>query len=74
MSDICMHKVACRLKESSELMLRIVWRSTTSELEIEGPLSPSSDGYVVERGSSFTASRSIIDEVEQASNPSSSTS
>ena len=48
------------VRQSSEHVA--VWRSTASEFEIEGPSSPNSGGYVIERGSSSATSRSTIDE------------
>lgn len=44
----------------------VVWGRTVSELEMDGPSSPSSSGYAGERGSSSATSESIIDDlVEQ---------
>lgn len=41
----------------------IIWGRTVSELEIDGPSSPSSSGYAGERGSSSATSGSVIDDV-----------
>ncbi|KAF7805593.1 vacuolar fusion protein MON1-like protein [Senna tora] len=41
----------------------VVWGRTISELEMDGPSSPSSSGYAGERGSSSASSESITDDV-----------
>ncbi|KAI4334397.1 hypothetical protein L6164_019095 [Bauhinia variegata] len=41
----------------------VVWGRTASELEMDGPSSPSSSGYAGERGSSTATTGSAIDEV-----------
>lgn len=43
----------------------VVWRRTNSELEVDGPPSPSSSGYAGERGSSSATSASRIGEVSE---------
>lgn len=48
-------------RESSEH--GFVWGRTVSELDIDGPSSPSSSGYAGERGSSSATSGSLIDDV-----------
>lgn len=42
----------------------VVWHRTISELEVDGPASPSSSGYAGERGTtSSSSSGSVIDEI-----------
>ncbi|KAF5751545.1 protein SAND [Tripterygium wilfordii] len=44
---------------------KVVWGRVNSELELEGPPSPSSSGYAGGRGTSSASSTSIVDEVSE---------